>query len=712
MRHQDRKRAIRIAGKRWISPKFRKYRIDKPTTTGASGSASDRRHAFASLAANYPSDPVDVIIGDWMSEANMTSLAVKSSAANPGSSSDSDSDSGSSIITNTGDVAYERTFLSSLSPALENIVKYGIKVAVNAGGSDTEGLWREVVQMAKRKGIEGRVNVAWIEGDDVLGIVREKLNCSSSRGEGRSKWQRMRNAEIKEGRLKGWKVFDAWMEGAEVGDDVRAFLAEEKEREKNGSRSEDFENLCTGEKLRDWAFKNEIIGAQAYLGGMGIAKAFREGADIVVCGRVSDASPVIGAAAWWHGWEADDFEALAKAFVAGHMIECSTYVCGGNFSGFRDLEASGKGGWLNPGFPIAEIGKSGEVVITKQKGNGGTVSVDTCKAQLLYEIQGPWYFNSDVTAVLEDIAFEQLSTDRVALTGIKSQPPPPSTKIGITARGGFQAEVHYFLVGLDITTKGEMLERQIRDALGDTSRFHVLKFTLNGTAAENPTDQNSATVDFRIFAQARKMKDISTDKFLRPVIDLIMSTYPGATFHLDIRQGFPKPVQEYHVALLPQSDIRQVVHMHDGKDFGIEPPRTTKVFPTQQPSQASTAVAVRDLGETVRGPLGWLVHARSGDKGSNANVGFWVRHQDEYDWLRSLLSVDAMKELLAKEYNGKKIDRFELPNIWAVHFLLHDHLDRGVSCSSTYDFLAKNVAEFLRSRYVDLPKRFLNRGKL
>ncbi|KAH9206871.1 hypothetical protein DL95DRAFT_429387 [Leptodontidium sp. 2 PMI_412] len=619
-----------------ISPKVRKCRIDKPTTTGASGSASDRRHAFASLAANYPSDPVDVIVGDWMSEANMTSLAVKS------------------INTNTGDVAYERTFLSSLSPALENIVKYGIKVAVNAGGSDTEGLWREVVQMAKRKGIEGRVNVAWIEGDDVLGI----------------------------------------------------------EREKNGSRSEDFENLCTGEKLRDWAFKDEIIGAQAYLGGMGIAKAFREGADIVVCGRVSDASPVIGAAAWWHGWEADDFEALAKAFVAGHMIECSTYVCGGNFSGFRDLEASGKGGWLNPGFPIAEIGKSGEVVITKQKGTGGTVSVDTCKAQLLYEIQGPWYFNSDVTAVLEDIAFEQLSTDRVALTGIKSQPPPPTTKIGITARGGFQAEVHYFLVGLDITTKGEMLERQIRDALGDTSRFHVLKFTLNGTAAENPTDQNSATVDFRIFAQARKMKDISTDKFLRPVIDLIMSTYPGATFHLDIRQGFPKPVQEYHVALLPQSDIRQVVHMHDGKDFGIEPPRTTKVFPTQQPSQASTAVAVRDLGETVRGPLGWLVHARSGDKGSNANVGVWVRHQDEYDWLRSLLSVDAMKELLAKEYNGKKIDRFELPNIWAVHFLLHDHLDRGVSCSSTYDFLAKNVAEFLRSRYVDLPKRFLNRGKL
>ncbi|KAH7323726.1 hypothetical protein BKA65DRAFT_598282 [Rhexocercosporidium sp. MPI-PUGE-AT-0058] len=689
MRHQDRNRAIRIAG--------------------ASGSASDRRHAFASLAANHPSDPVDVIIGDWMSEANMTSLAMKSSSANSGSGSGS----------NTGEVAYERTFLSSLSSALGDILKYGIKVAVNAGGSDTEGLWREVVQMVRKRGMEGQMNVAWIEGDNVLDVVKEKMK-QSTRGKERkeeSKWKRMRNAEIKEGRLKGWTVYDAWMEGVDVGDEVRAFLEEDKakEREENGrggSGSDDFENLCTGEKLRDWAFKDEIIGAQAYLGGMGIAKAFREGADIVICGRVSDASPVIGAAAWWHGWEADEFDALAKALVAGHMIECSTYVCGGNFSGFRDLKTSGNGGWLNIGFPIAEIGKGGEVVITKQKGTGGTVSVDTCKAQLLYEIQGPWYFNSDVTAVLEDIVFEQLSTDRVALTGIKAHPPPQTTKIGITAKGGFQAEVHYLLVGLDITTKAEMLERQIRDALGNTSRFHVLKFTLNGTAAENPTDQNSATVDFRIFAQARKMEDISTDKFLRPVIDLIMSTYPGATFHLDIRQGFPKPVQEYHVALLAQSNIRQFVHMHDGKNFRIEPPRTTKVFPAQQPSQALTAVSRRDFGETIRGPLGWIVNARSGDKGSNANVGFWVRHQDEYDWLRSLLSVDTVKELLAKEYNGKRIDRFELPKIWAVHFLLHDHLDRGVSCSSTYDFLAKNVAEFLRSRYVDLPKRFLNRGKL
>jgi hypothetical protein len=134
-----------------------------------------------------------------------------------------------------------------------------------------------------------------------------------------------------------------------------------------------------------------------------------------------------------------------------------------------------------------------------------------------------------------------------------------------------------------------------------------------------------------------------------------MCSYPGATFHLDFRQGIPKAIQEYFVTLLPQSDIRHVVHMHDGRYFDITPPSIAKTFPTQQPSLELSTVPAKDFGETIRGPLGWLVHARSGDKGSNANVGFWVRHQDEYDWMRNLLSTENLKGLLAREYNGKCI---------------------------------------------------------
>lgn len=140
------------------------------------------------------------------------------------------------------------------------------------------------------------------------------------------------------------------------------------------------------------------------------------------------------------------------------------------------------------------------------------------------------------------------------------------------------------------------------------------------------------------------------------IFQAIMQGYPGATPHLDLRLGFPKPVQEYYVTLLPQADVLHRVNLWDGQSFEIPPPPNSKTFPAQQPSEPiAQSVKNTDFGQTVRGPLGWIVHARSGDKGSNCNVGFWVRHKDEWEWLRSLLSADTIKRLLAEEYKGKKI---------------------------------------------------------
>ncbi|KAK4618122.1 hypothetical protein CLAFUW4_12174 [Fulvia fulva] len=612
---------------------------------GASGSVSDRRHGLAMFAANCANDPVDVIVGDWMSEANMTSRGIMKADSLIGKASEE-------FIPGapTGAIgAYEPTFLEALEPALHDIAKHNIKIAVNAGASDTQKLGNVVAEMVKRNGLD--LKVAWVSGDEV-------------------------------------------------------FPAVQKARQEKKTT---FENISTGQVLDDW--EHEPLYAQAYLGGLGIAEALSRGADIVVCGRVSDASPVIGACYWWHGWNRDQLHELANAFVAGHLVECSSYVCGGLFSGFKSLEMKG---WHDLGFPIAEIAKSGQVVITKNKGSGGEVSTQTCSSQLLYEIQGPWYFNSDVTAILDELHFEQIGTDRVALRGVKGALPPPTTKVGLTAKGGYQAEVHWFMTGLDISDKARMLEAQVRHALRNSiPKFSRLDFTLNGTAGENARNQNAATVDYRILVQAKNEADIAPNKFLRPILDLIMMGYPGSTFHLDARQGFPKPIFEYYVTLLPQADVQHKVHLWTGEEAEIAPPTKTQTYPSQQPSQpVATDSKLEPLGETIKGPLGWIVHARSGDKGSNANVGFWVRHRDEWEWLRWVLSVETMKELLADEYNGKNIDRFELPNMFAVHFLLHDHLDRGVSCSTTYDFLGKNVAEYLRSKHVDLPVKFLNRGKL
>ena len=506
---------------------------------------------------------------------------------------------------------------------------------------------------------------------------------------------------------KGLNIKVAWISGDEVMPAVDAVLKSGKSK---------FKNIYTGEDLDAWKFKP--MYAQAYLGGLGIAEAFNQGAQIVICGRVSDASPVIGSAYWFHQWKRSQLNELANAFIAGHLIECSTYITGGNYSGFKELEHS-PGGWADLGFPIAEIASNGQVVITKQKHSGGAVNVNTCSSQLLYEIQGPWYYNSDVTAVMDQLYFEQIGADRVALRGVKALPPPPTTKVGCTALGGYQAEAFYFLTGLDVPAKARMLEEQLRLALKPYSpKYSLLKFSVIGSPGIDTDSQDAATTLFRIFAQAKNSEHVAPPRFLRPIIDNIMNSYPGATFHLDFRQGIPKPFFEYYVTLLPQADMEHVVHFN-GKQTTIPPPTETHVFPQRQPSQPSPTIQVdlSNYGPTERAPLGLIVNARSGDKGSDCNCGFWVRHADEYIWLRNLLTIDTIKTLLGKEYDQSRrpkieIERFELPNLKGVHFLFRNLLDRGVTSTSSIDFLGKNAAEFLRSRYVDVPTRFLSRGKL
>lgn len=607
---------------------------------------------MAAFARAHPTDPVDVIISDYMSEVNMTiGAARKVDAANL------TPDMGNAFV--GGGPAFEASFLEALEPALEDLANYGIKVAANAGNADVKGLFDIVEKMVQKKGLAGKLKVAWIEGDEVLEAIQTGLKAGKAR----------------------------------------------------------FKNIYTGQVLENWEF--EPIFAHAYLGGMGIAEAFRQGAQIVICGRVADASPVIGAAAWFHGWRREQLTELANAFVAGHLIECSNYVTGGNFTGFKSLEANGA--WIDMGYPIAEIAGSGSVVITKQKNTGGAVTIHTCSSQLLYEIQGPWYFNSDVTAVLDNVWFEQLGPNRVALHGVQPLPPPPTTKVGITARGGFQAEASYYMTGLNVAEKARMTEAQLRNGLKPYSdKFSNLSFTVLGTPGEDADNQNAATAVFRIFAQARDSDDIAPAKFLRPVIDNIMQSYPGGTFHLDFRLGIPKPYFEYYVTLLDQKQVTHKVNF-EGRQTIIPPPTLTHTFPERQPSQAVTQhqidITGGTFGPTQRMALGSIVNARSGDKGSDCNCGFWVSRDDEYTWLRNLLSIANIKTLLGKEYDETRvpkieIERFELPNLRAVHFLFRNLLDRGATSTATVDFLGKNCAEFLRSRHVDVPVRFLDRGRL
>lgn len=152
-----------------------------------------------------------------------------------------------------------------------------------------------------------------------------------------------------------------------------------------------------------------MVSAHAYLGARGIVEGLRRGADIIICGRVADASPVVAAAWYWHSWSGSDYDRLAGALIAGHLIECSAYVTGGNFSGFDRYPIDT---FVEPGFPIAEIDLDGSCIITKHANTGGLVDIDTVRCQFLYELQGNVYLNSDVSAILDDINIEKVSKDR------------------------------------------------------------------------------------------------------------------------------------------------------------------------------------------------------------------------------------------------------------------------------------------------------------
>ena len=317
--------------------------------------------------------------------------------------------------------------------------------------------------------------------------------------------------------------------------------------------------------------------------------------------------------------------------------------------------------------------------------------------------------------MLTPAKLEQVGKNRVRLSGIRGLPPPPTTKVGFTVIGGYQAEMHWFMVGLDIKEKAAMLETQIRQRMTERNNiqhFHCLDFTVYGSVPEDAPTQASATVDFRVFAQGKTEEALSHKNFFRPCIDVLNITYPAAQFHLDNRQSVPKVYYEYYVSLMEQSIVKQLVHIND-QVIDIQPPEITKEYPPEQPSQDVTnPVDLKSFGPTTLAPLGYVAHARSGDKSSNVNIGIFVRNADEYDWLRSLLTVDKMKELLRDEYKGNKVDRWEFPNVLAVHFILHDHLDRGVNSNSTYDFLGKSVGEFVRYQKVEIPNKFLDRGKI
>lgn len=464
----------------------------------------------------------------------------------------------------------------------------------------------------------------------------------------------------------------------------------------------DLANLDTGEPLGD----REVLTANAYLGGWGIAEALARGADIVITGRVTDAALTVGPAAWQHGWRRDDWDALAGAVVAGHVIECGAQATGGNFAFFTEVP-----GLEHPGFPIAEVAADGSSVITKHPGHGGMVSVDTVTAQLLYEIGGPAYLNPDVTARLDSVLLSAEGQDRVRISGVRGDSPPATTKVALNYVGGWRSTITVYLTGLDIEAKAGLVERALWAGIpGGRDAFDAVDVALLRTDKPDPATNAEAMAQLRITVKDAD-EHVVGRAFTARITELALASYPGM-FGAGLTAG-AQAFGVYWPTVVPAPLIRQEVTVPGRGSVTVEPvlppdpPVVAKVAAVRRPAAAPwPAGAAEGRGPAVRAPLGRVAGARSGDKGGNANLGVWARTDQAYQWLAGFLTVEMLRKLLP-ETAPLPVQRYELPNLRAVNFVIAGLLGEGAAASTRLDPQAKSLGEWLRARVVDIPRELI-----
>ncbi|SDE52845.1 Protein of unknown function [Blastococcus fimeti] len=529
---------------------------------------------------------------------------------------------------------YARTFVTQMEQVMGTCLDRGIKVVANAGGLDPAGCAEAVAEVAAKLGLSP--TIAYVNGDDLLPRLDELVAAGV-----------------------------------------------------------DLAHLDTGAPLGD---PSRFISANAYLGCWGIVDALDSGADIVITGRTTDAAIVCGPAAWHHGWARDDWDALAGAVVAGHVIECGTQATGGNYSFFTEVP-----GMVRTGFPWAEIAGDGSSVIGKHEGTGGQVSIGTVTSQLLYEIGGPAYLGPDVTARFDTVALEQVAPDRVRISGAKGEPPPATLKVAMNELGGFRTDLGIALVGLDVEAKAALVEEAFWAACPYTpADFADVTTTLVRTDKADPASNEEAVAVWRL-----TLKDADERKLGRSVgaamTELALATIPGF-FGVGGGGRDARPYGVYRPTTVPAELVPQSVTVLGGPTTVV--PSTAPATPAAPVDPLPGPSAPAPGGPTTRVPLGRVVGARSGDKGGNANLGVFARTDAAWAWLDGFLTPERLTALLP-ETAPLRVERHRLPALRSLNFVVHGLLDEGVAASTRQDGQAKSLGEWLRARHVDVPVALL-----
>ncbi len=470
---------------------------------------------------------------------------------------------------------------------------------------------------------------------------------------------------------------------AVVGDDLTETVL--------GDSGLDLVNIDTGQSLK--LAEQRVLTANAYLGAWPIVRALELGADIVICPRMTDASLLVGPAAWQFGWTPADLDELAGAVVAGHVIECGAQATGGNFSFFTEYPDLGL-----PGMPIAELRPDGSAIVTKNPASGGVVTKDTVTAQLFYEIGGHHYLNPDVVVDLTSLHIEDLSGDRVRIHGTRGLAPTGTVKLSLTFEGGYRNSMTIGLTGGNLEAKRAWIQRQVEAEIGPPESFDECRWSQIGPADPHGSFE-AATAWLVLTVRDRDRERVARAAFAGRVVAIATSSVPG--FYLTTP---PQQARSFGVqwpTLIDKESVAAQVLMPTGLPIDVAWPSGYSHEPTP-PVPTPPALPWPSDDDRITVPLGSVVGTRSGDKAGSANIGAWARDEDTFGWLAQFLTVERLRELIP-ELADLRVVRYAFPNLLGLNFVVFGYLGDGVAACTRIDPQGKGLGEYLASRLVPLP---------